>query len=217
MQLPSCPLVPQRECARLAALTPATGNAVLGLRLDWATPVAEIPPHLLTHSPASFVGQRRQCLTSGSAATFKGAVVGIERRQHKGMLHVWVSTSTKPASAKSDCSREAFPSAKVRVTASAQARHIPRYDDVDLMVVGTLHHRIHRDGCAPAGAKHAAKLRQAPHGSGKNISPRLHNTASKLSSENDSACPSSTEPKHSARGPDGHAPCRPSRARGQRP
>ena len=30
-------------------------------------------------------------------------------------------------------------------------------------------------------------------GSGKNISPRLHRTASKLSSENESACPSSTE------------------------
>ena len=49
--------------SRLASpLAPATGNAVLGLRFDWAAPVAEVPLHLLAHSPSCFVGQRGQCL-----------------------------------------------------------------------------------------------------------------------------------------------------------
>src|SRR5215831_8183791 len=79
---PDCSLIASRLAS---ALAPATGNAILGLRFDWAATVAEVPPHLLAHSPAYFVGQRGQCLTSGTSAAFKGAVIGIERRQHKGM------------------------------------------------------------------------------------------------------------------------------------
>ena len=49
--------------SRLASpRAPATGNAGPGLRFDWAAPVAEIPLHLLAHSPSCFVGQRGQCL-----------------------------------------------------------------------------------------------------------------------------------------------------------
>src|SRR5262249_61728160 len=61
------------------------------------------------------------------------------------------------------------------------------------MVVGALYHCIDRDSHAPAGTQHAAKFRQAPHWIREEHQPRLHSTASKLSSENESACPSSTE------------------------
>jgi hypothetical protein len=78
---------------------------------------------------AYFVGQRGQCLTSGSAAAFKGAVIGIEDGSTKVCFSVWVSMSTKPASAKSDCSRVASPSAKVRVIASVRLGTLRAYKE----------------------------------------------------------------------------------------
>jgi hypothetical protein len=42
------------------------------------------------------------------------------------------------------------------------------------------YHRIDRNGLTSAGMQHAANFRRPRKGSGKNISPRSHSTASKL-------------------------------------
>src|SRR6516164_8201906 len=60
------------------------------------------------------------------------------------------------------------------------------------MVVGALYHCIDRDSHAPAGTQHAAKFRQAPHWISEKHQPKVAQYR-KLSSENESACPSSTE------------------------
>ena len=60
-------------------LAPATGNAVLSFGLDRAALVAEILSRFFTHSGAYFIGQSGKCLTSGRAAAFERAVVGIKR------------------------------------------------------------------------------------------------------------------------------------------
>jgi len=40
-----------------APLTPATGDPVLGFRLDWPTRVGEIAPHLFAHGTAYLLGR----------------------------------------------------------------------------------------------------------------------------------------------------------------
>jgi hypothetical protein len=59
-------------------LTPATGDSVLGLDLDWPARVAEGAPHFVAHSSTNFVRQGRQRLAGGSAAAFKRAVIRVE-------------------------------------------------------------------------------------------------------------------------------------------
>ena len=54
-----------------------------------------------------------------------------------------------------------------------QARHILRYDFIDLMIIGALHHGIHRDRCTPPREKHATKLRQTPHRVGEEHQPEI--------------------------------------------
>src|SRR6266567_1920362 len=78
-----------RTCTnkRGRALPPAACKPVFRFDLDWPARVAEVAPHFVAHSSTNFVRQGCQCLAGGNAATFKRAVIGVERRQHKGVLH----------------------------------------------------------------------------------------------------------------------------------
>jgi hypothetical protein len=70
-----------------ASSAQAAGDKVFRLRLDRATCVTEIPPRLFTHGNAYVVGLSCKCLTGGRAATFKGALIGIERWQDERVLN----------------------------------------------------------------------------------------------------------------------------------
>ena len=59
-------------------LAPATCDPVLHFDFDWTARVAEVAPHLLAHGEAYLIGKPRQRLACGTAAAFKGAVIGVE-------------------------------------------------------------------------------------------------------------------------------------------
>lgn len=63
---------------RYAPLAPATGDPVFGFRFDWPARVAEVAPHLFAHGTAYLLGQGGHCLTSRSAAAFKGSIISAE-------------------------------------------------------------------------------------------------------------------------------------------
>ena len=75
---------------------------------------------LLAHGAAYLLGQCSQCLAGGSAAALKRAVVGVERRQHEGMLLSVGLDVHEPSLTKERLCFAASPSAKVRVVASAR-------------------------------------------------------------------------------------------------
>jgi hypothetical protein len=59
-------------------LAPATGDPVLRLDFDWTARVTEVAPHLLARAVAYLIGKPGQRLACGTAAAFKGAVIGVE-------------------------------------------------------------------------------------------------------------------------------------------
>src|SRR5262245_3941660 len=73
----------KRPVSRSSA--PTTGNSVLGLRFDRPSSIAQIAPRLFAHGASDVFGKSNQRLTGRAAAALKGAVIGVEGRQQKGM------------------------------------------------------------------------------------------------------------------------------------
>ena len=62
-----------------------TGNSVLGFRFDRPANVAQVATRPFAYRPADVLGKSNQRLTGRAAAALKGAVIGVERRQLKGV------------------------------------------------------------------------------------------------------------------------------------
>ena len=62
----------------ITPLAPSAGNSVLRFGLDWSASVGQVAPRLLAYGATYFLRKCGQCLTGGSAATFKGTVIGVE-------------------------------------------------------------------------------------------------------------------------------------------
>src|ERR1700724_1235013 len=73
----SCPDYPGPPL-QYTSLPPRTGDPILRLCLDRPATVGEVAPHFLPHGAAYLLGERSQRLASGSAAAFKGAIIGVE-------------------------------------------------------------------------------------------------------------------------------------------
>src|SRR5262249_34081750 len=91
----------------------------------------------------------------------------------KVCVTVRVSICEKPPSRNNASSRDASPSEKVRVTASAKPGTYPCQYDVDLVIIGALGDRIHRHCRPPARTKHPTKLREAPCRLGEEHQPEI--------------------------------------------
>ena len=104
----------------IALLAPAAGNSVLRFRLDWPAGVSQVASHFFAYGAAYFLGECGQRLTGGTATAFKGTIVGVERRQHKGVPHRIGFEVGEASLIEEQLCCEASPSAKVRVTASAR-------------------------------------------------------------------------------------------------
>ena len=59
-------------------LSPAARNSVLRFRLDRPASVAQVAAHLFAYGAAYVLGKCGQCLPGGSAAAFKGTIIGVE-------------------------------------------------------------------------------------------------------------------------------------------
>src|SRR5580658_1014933 len=120
---------------RYTPLPSRTGDPILRLRLDRPATVGEVAPHFLPHGTADLLRQSRERLAGGGSAAFKGAVIGVERRQHESVLDRigleirqsgLIEERPKPRRfAERECARDGL----------GQTWHVPGDDVVDLMVV----------------------------------------------------------------------------------
>jgi len=162
------------EIMRRKALCPRPfpgGDSELDLDRHRSAGVAERAAHLLPHGPPGVLRQRGQDLARGPAAPLERPVVGVEGGKDEGVrdsidLHA----------------DEAGPGEKraqqVGVAEGEGARGglrdggcVPRQEDVDAAVVGSLGRGQDRDGGASPRAQHAVELADPARGVGEEHEP----------------------------------------------
>ena len=104
----------------ITPLAPSIRDPVLDLHLDWSGRVGDAAPYFRAHGAAYLLGHRGERLASGRPAALRRAIIASNDGSTQLFFTVLVRMSAKPASLKSNCSRDASPSTKVRVTASAR-------------------------------------------------------------------------------------------------
>src|SRR6516165_9067392 len=143
-------------------LPSTASDPVFYVNRDGPAGIVERLSHLFPDGVPRRLGHGRQQLAGGRTAALEGAIIGVERRQHKGGFLGAGLEVHEPSLTEQRFKPSLVAECEKPCDSIGQAGFVPRYDNVDPEIIGTLRRYLDGDSRPSAWAQHTMEAGEAP-------------------------------------------------------